>query len=628
MKFSIPMLQTQQACTLLAGLLWFTGLVVALSPAPANWHIALFLLSLGFSAVRMLKPVRKSISTLSLDMNLLMTAAVIGALVLQEWAEGSLILWLFALADWIEDKSMARTTRAIESLMELAPEHVRLLDATGQETLVSPEEVSPGSLVRVQPGERVGLDATVESGSSQILQSQLTGEPLPVDVEPGATVHAGSINGNAVLTLRTTRSASESTVAKIIKLVQEARRTKAPMQKTVERFAKYYTPMVFLAALLVTAIPVLLLQQPISVWGYRSLVILLVGCPCAFIIATPVTLVSGLTVAARSGILVKGGAALEQASRIKAMVFDKTGTLTTGRPVVQEVITMEAGSPQEVLATAAAISGESGHVLGKSLKQHCDAHHIAIPTATDITLKPGLGAAGKLQGQAVFVGRLEFFASQLALSVEQNDDLRRLENAGHALVCVGTTNHLLGCISLADQVRTEAKPALVRLKQLGVSHLALLSGDHQEAVALLARDLPLDVARGECVPEDKLQDMQRMQRQFGLTAMIGDGINDAPALAGADLGIAMGAGSDQALETADVALITDDISAIPRLVSIARKTTRRVAINIALALLLKLAFLAVATTGFASLWMAVLADTGSSLIVIACGLHLLREKMD
>ncbi len=620
------MAKIQQACTLVAGLLWFIGLVLALSPAPQAWSVTCFALVLGLAAIRMLKPVWRSIRSVSLDMNLLMTAAVIGAVILQEWAEGSLIIWLFALADWIEDKSMARTTRAIESLMQLAPDRVRLITTNGQENLVSPEEVPPGSRLRLQPGERVGLDARVVSGSSQIMQAQVTGESMPIDVIPGDTVFAGSVNGNGLLELQTTRSAGESTVARIIKLVQEARRTKAPMQKTVERFARFYTPLVFLTATLVTAVPVLLFQQPIAVWGYRSLVILLVGCPCAFIIATPVTLVSGLTVAAHRGILVKGGAALEQASRIKAMVFDKTGTLTTGKPTVQDIITSD-HTQEEVLTIAAAISGESGHLLGKAIRERCEQQNLPIPRASSIQLIPGLGAEGFLDDTKILVGRVEAFTPQ-AIQEEYKKLLQELSNAGHALVCVGTPTRLYGCIALADQIRTEATQALGQLKALGVDHLALLSGDHQDAVNKLAKDLPFDMARGECVPSEKLQDIQAMHQGYGLTAMIGDGINDTPALAGADLGIAMGAGSDQALDTADVALMTDDLGALPLLLRIARKTTQRVKINIALALILKFGFLAIATTGFASLWMAVLADTGSSLIVIACGLHLLREQFD
>jgi len=616
----------RQACTLIAGLLWFMGLIVAITPAPPAWSTGLFGLALGLSAVRMMKPVWESLRTLSLDMNLLMTAAVVGAIVLQEWAEGALILWLFALADWIEDKSMARTTRAIESLMQLAPDRVRLITPQG-EVMVSPEEVGPGSRIRLQPGERVGLDAKVVSGTSQIMQAQVTGESMPVEVAQGDTVYAGSMNGNGLLELETIRSAGESTVARIIKLVQEARRTKAPMQKTVERFAKYYTPMVFLTALLVSVIPVLFFQQPLSVWGYRSLVILLVGCPCAFIIATPVTLVSGLTIAAHRGILVKGGAALEQASRLKAMVFDKTGTLTTGKLAVENVITLPGHTEEQVLTTAAAISGESGHILGKAIRGYCTERNLTIPKAEDIQLIPGQGAQGTLDGTTVLVGHIETFSSQ-AIPLEQHGIWKDLANAGHALVCVGTASKMYGCIALADTVRQEAPKALADLKYLGVNHLALLSGDHQDAVRKLTDELPLDVARGECVPADKLQDIHSIQHKYGLTAMIGDGINDAPALAGADLGIAMGAGSDQALETADVALITDDLAALPLLIRIARKTTQRVKLNIALALILKFGFLAIATTGFASLWMAVLADTGSSLIVIACGLNLLREKIE
>ena len=594
--------------------------------SPPALTIALYSLTIALSAIRMLSPVWHSLRKLSLDMNLLMTAAVIGALLLGEWAEGALILWLFALADWIEDKSMARTSRAIESLMQLAPDRVRLLRDDESEWLVPPEDVPTGSRIRLQPGERVGLDARILSGCSQIMQAQVTGEPMPVEVTPGDKVYAGSINGNGVLLLETMRPAGDSTVARIVKLVQEARRTKAPMQKTVERFALFYTPLVFATAILITAIPVLLFQQPLHLWGYRSLVVLLVGCPCAFIIATPITLVSGLTVAARRGILIKGGAALEQADRIKAMVFDKTGTLTTGKPLVQKVMNLPGNTPSEILGMAAAISGGSGHLLGNALREHCMQHQIPIPAASAVTLRPGFGAQGVLHNQTHLVGRMNAFAPT-ALPMAWREDLNQLGQAGYALVCVGTPESVCGVIALADSVRPEAPGALQKLKTLGLHHLALLSGDHQDAVDTLARHLPLDIARGGCLPAAKLEALHAMQQQYGITAMIGDGINDAPALAGADLGIAMGAGSDQALETADIALITDDIGCLPLLMQIARKTTKRVKCNIALALILKFGFLAIASIGFASLWMAVLADMGASLIVITSGLHLLREDI-
>ena len=309
------------------------------------------------------------------------------------------------------------------------------------------------------------------------------------------------------------------------------------------------------------------------------------------------------------------------------MVFDKTGTLTTGKPTVQDIITVPNHTQEEVLTIAAAISAESGHVLGKAIRERCEQLNLPVPRASDLHLIPGLGAKGYLDDTERLVGRVEAFTPQ-AIPEKYKPLLQELSNAGHALVCVGTPTRLYGCIALADQIRTEATKSLGELKALGVDHLALLSGDHQDAVNKLATNLPLDLARGECIPSEKLQDIQAMHQEYGLTAMIGDGINDAPALAGADLGIAMGAGSDQALETADVALMTDDLRALPLLLRIARKTTQRVKINIALALMLKFGFLAIATTGFASLWMAVLADTGSSLIVIACGLHLLREKFD
>lgn len=617
--------QSQQACTILAGLLWFIAFVLAFTPVSRQLPIFLYILSLGLASIRMLKPVWHSIRSFSLDMNLLMGAAVIGAIFLQEWAEGAMIVWLFALADWIEDKSMARTSKAIESLMHLSPDRVRIIRDNDTEELVPPEEVPVGSRLRLRPGERVGLDAEVEAGCSQVIQAQITGEPLPVDVSPGDTIYAGSVNGNGTLMVKTTKPAGESTVARIIKLVQEARRTKAPLQKNVERFARYYTPMVFICAILLTLIPVVFLQQPLHIWGYRSLVILLVGCPCAFIIATPVTLVSGLTVAAHHGILIKGGAALEQAARINAMIFDKTGTLTTGRPVVQKIIS-HSHNDKEICAIAAAISGESGHLLGKALAVHCQKNAIPIPKAENISLQPGRGATGTIQGKPLRVGGIKAFAKdQIPADTQLEMDL--LQDAGCALVCIGSDADFYGVIGLADIIRPEVQTALLELKHLGLQRLVLLSGDHQHSVDNLARTLPLDDARGECLPETKLEVLRTMHNSFGITAMVGDGINDAPALAGADLGIAMGAGSDQALETADVALMTEDTNALPFLIKIARKTTRRVKCNIAIALILKFGFLALASMGGASLWLAVMADTGASLLVITIGLSLLREKV-
>jgi Zn2+/Cd2+-exporting ATPase len=359
-------------------------------------------------------------------------------------------------------------------------------------------------------------------------------------------------------------------------------------------------------------IPVLLFQQPINLWGYRSLVILLVGCPCAFIIATPVTLVSGLTVAAQRGILIKGGAALEQASRIKAMVFDKTGTLTRGKPVVQAVLALQEFGQKQILAMAAAISGESGHLLG-----------IPIPHVDHVRAIPGVGAEGIIEKQYILAGKADAFNIPTAL----HDRIQAMTNAGYAIICIGTKDQFFGLAGMSDRVRPEAPGALRKLKEMGIAHLALLSGDHQDAVDKLAESLPLDLAKGACIPDAKLHDVQLMQKKYGLTAMIGDGINDAPALAGSDLGIAMGAGSDQALETADIALITDDIATLPLLIHIARITTRRVKYNIAIALILKFGFLALASMGYASLWMAVLADTGASLIVITNGLSLLGSNV-
>ncbi len=613
--------------TSLAGGCWLLGFVLSITQAPQHLANGAYATTMLLAFSRVARDVYRSLRNLSLDMNILMSAAVLGAILLGEWAEGAMVLWLFAVADWLEAKSMARTSRAIESLMELAPDRVRLVAADGSESMVPTEVVPMGSVLRVQPGERIGLDAQILSGQSQMHQAQITGEPLPVDRGPGDRIFAGSINGNGALLVETTRTASDSTVSRIIRLVQEARQHKAPLQKTVEQFARHYTPAVFSSALLLTLVPVLFFGQPFQPWFYRSLVVLLVGCPCAFIIATPVTLVSGLTLAARNGILIKGGAALEQAAKIKAFVFDKTGTLTVGRPCVRAVIPCRGYDESRIVQLAAAVSGQSGHLLGAAIESYRNENGIPERKARETTARPGLGASGLVGETLVLVGRAECFDSEAGID-ELRAEAAQRKAQGQAIVYVGEPDRIYGLIALNDELRSEAVNTLRELRACGIKALIMISGDHPESANATAAKLPLDLVLADRMPDDKMADIERIRQTFGPVAMVGDGINDAPALVAADFGMAMGAGSDQALESAQGALMTEDLARLPVFLRIARKTARRVKVNIALALLLKFAFLALAAAGFASLWMAVLADTGASLIVIFSGLSLLQERID
>ena len=572
------------------------------------------------------RQILSSVKQLSLDMNILMTAAVIGAIALGEWTEGAMVIFLFALAQLIESYSLHRANRAIESLMDLSPDTVTLLDGINEET-VSPEVVPVGSRILVRPGERIGLDGEVQSGRSAVNQATVTGEALPVDKAPGDEVFAGTINGEGALVVRTTHPASDSTVARIIALVRDAKNAQAPSQRFIDAFTKIYTPIVFAGAIAFTLVPVLAFGLPFSVWFYRSLVILLVACPCAFVIATPVTIVSGLAAAARSGLLIKGGLAMEKAARIRAVAFDKTGTLTEGKPRVVKVIGTNSIREKTLLGLAASVEQHSGHILGEAIADYARELDCEIPTATDVRALPGLGAVGTVDGREIFVGSHRFFHDEDLCSDELHRAATGLEGTAKTLVFVASKREPKGVIVLSDAIRENGREAMDALRKAGIEHLTMLTGDNPVEAKVVADRLGLDEVRAELMPEQKVEALAALRERFGAVAMVGDGINDAPALAASDFGIAMGAGSDQALETADAALISGQLTRLAPLLSLARTTLSRVKTNTAIALGIKGLFLVLAVGGWATLWMAVFADMGASLIVIANGVRLLRARI-
>jgi Zn2+/Cd2+-exporting ATPase len=560
-----------------------------------------------------------------LDINVLMIIAVAGAIVLGEWSEGASVVFLFALAQLLEARAMDRARGAIRALMDLAPAEA-LVRRAARELRMAVDDVVVGDTVIVRPGEKIPLDGRVTAGDSYVNQSPITGESLPIEKVPGDEVFGGTINGRGALDVVVTRLRGDSTLARIIHLVERAQAQRAPSQTFVDRFARVYTPVVLAMAVAVALVPPLWLGGQWSEWFYRSLVLLVISCPCALVISTPVSIVSALAAAARKGVLIKGGARLEKMAEIRAVAFDKTGTLTKGRLRVTRVLPVNGSTPTEVLRVAASLETRSEHPIGRAIVEHALSASI-VPVVVDAFYAlPGRGAEGRLGAQAVVVGSHRLFEERGLCSPAMEAALETLAAEGCSTVMVAAGGTAVGVIGVADEVREAARETVSLLRANGVRHIVLLTGDHEPAARALAESLGLDAHRAGLLPEDKVAAVEELRARYGALAMIGDGVNDAPALAAADVGIAMGvAGTDAALETADVALMADELLKIPYTLGLSRATSRNIHANIAFSIVLKAAFLAMAVSGTATLWMAVAADMGASLIVIANALRLLRE---
>jgi Cd2+/Zn2+-exporting ATPase len=560
----------------------------------------------------------------ALDMNALMAIAVVGAMAVGEWGEGAATVVLFSLAQLLEARSRERARRALSDLMRVAPETALVRGPRGEERRPA-ERVARGDMIVVEPGARVPLDGVVVAGVSGVDQSPLTGESRHVTRQPGDEVLAGSINGAGVLDVRVTRAAGETTLARVLRRTLEAQASRATSQSFVDRFARVYTPIVLALSVGVAVGPPLLFGADLAAWTYRGLVLLVIACPCALVIATPVAVVSGLTAASRRGVLVKGGMHLEDLGRLRGVVFDKTGTLSTGRPEVTDVL--GAGAPAgEVLALAAALEARSAHPIAAAVVARARHDGVGERTATDVGEIPGRGVHGQVDGRAVLVGSHRLFDERGLCDHRLDTDLKRLESEGKTAVLVGGPAGVLGALAVTDALRPEAVEAVRELRELGLE-LAVLSGDNARTVAALAGRLGIDHAHAELLPEDKVARLALLQAEWGPSAMIGDGINDAPALAAATVGVAMGQrGTDVALETADVALMSEDLRLVPFAVRLGGATRRTIRANIVLSLAVKAVVLGLGLAGFGTLWAAVGADMGASLLVIANGLRLLRPR--
>jgi Zn2+/Cd2+-exporting ATPase len=559
----------------------------------------------------------------ALNINALMSIAVTGALIIGQWPEAAMVMVLFTVAELIEAKSLDRARRAIGDLVTLAPDTVTVQDADGQWHEAPAAAVALGSLVRLRPGERVALDGEVVSGRSAVNQALITGESLPVDKAPGDALFAGTINTDGSLDYRSTAVAADSTLARIVRAVEQAQAQRAATQRFVDRFARIYTPAVVLLAVAVAVLPPLLLDGAWLTWAYRALVLLVIACPCALVISTPVSIVSALTAGARRGILIKGGAYLEQGAALQAIALDKTGTVTRGVPV-QTAFEGWAGNDAEAVQTlAASLAAHSDHPTSVALAQHARQAGRALQEAHDVTALPGRGLRGSVAGVVYHLGNMRLASELGQASAGVHDALARWQAEGASVVMLIGPQGVMGLFTVADSVRPEAAEAIAQLQALGVA-TRMLSGDAHGAVQAAAKAAGIAHAQGEMLPQDKLDAVTALAGQ-GVVGMVGDGINDAPALARADIGFAMGAaGTGTAIETADVALMDDDLRKIPAFIRLARATRRVLTQNIAMALGIKAVFLALTVAGVGTMWMAVFADVGASLIVVGNSLRLLR----
>lgn len=568
-----------------------------------------------------------------LDMNVLMTVAVSGAWAIGEGAEGAAVVFLFALSELLESWSVSRARRAIASLLKLAPETALVRGVNGEFEETNVKEVPVASVVSVRSGERVPLDGKVLEGNSSVNQAPITGESVPVEKQAGDTVFAGTINGEGSLVVEVTKAAEDSTLARIIKLVEEAEEQKASTQRLVDKFAQLYTPVVFVVALLMALVPPFVAGGAWSEWVYRSLVLLVIACPCALVIATPVSIVTGLTALARRGVLIKGGAYLEAVGKLRALAVDKTGTITRGRPQVAGIVLLSDLSEEEVLRRAAAIDTHSTHPLAEAVTAAVKARGIAFKPADDYRSITGRGASAVIDGHPHFIGNHKLAHELGVCTPEVEARLAEIENRGHSLAILGHKPHegcageVLGILGIGDTIRPEVVSALKRLHEVGLEKVVMLSGDNQRTVDAIAKQAGIDEARGDLLPHDKIEHVKRLLAEHQHVGMIGDGVNDAPALALASVGIAMGGiGSDTAIETADMTLMQDDLTKVAEAIALGRRTLGIIRFNILFALVVKAVFLILSFTGNASLWLAILADTGATLLVILNALRLLRQK--
>lgn len=562
-----------------------------------------------------------AVKTFTLNINFLMCLAVVGAIVIGSWPEAAMVTVLFAIAEKIETYSLERASNAVRSLMKLAP-NTALVSRNGAWVELDSHEVSLGERVRVKPGERIALDGIVVLGESAVNQAPITGESVAVEKSIGDKLFSGTINESGILEFEVTGVSGSTTLDRIIKTVQEAQASRAPTQRFVDSFAKYYTPTVVVLALLVVILP-LAFGQPFFPWLYKALVLLVIACPCALVISTPVTVVSGLAAAARKGILIKGGAHLESGRNLSWIALDKTGTLTVGEPKVINIVAMHGFDENKGKQIAASLDHLSAHPVAKAIVDVWEGEALPVDGFASLS---GRGVAGRVGGEPYILGNHRLVEERKVCCDHVHKELERLESEGKTCVILADAKEALVIFGVADTVRSESVDAINELHKLSI-RVAMLTGDNLRTAQAIGKQVGIDDVRAELLPEDKLRIVEEMLKSERGVGMVGDGVNDAPALAKATVGFAMGAaGSDTALETADVALMKDDLHKLADYIRLSRATGTILVQNIVLALGIKIVFFTLALTGHATLWMAVFADLGASLLVVGNGMRVGRTK--
>jgi Cd2+/Zn2+-exporting ATPase len=616
-------MRVRQLAVALSGLTLLAGLLVS---ARGGGVAADLLFAAAFAAAVPItaRKAWTAVRIVSLDINVLMVIAAAGAIAIGQLSEAAAVVFLFAVAQTLEVRTLDRARNAIRALMDLTPADALVRDAAG-ERRVGADQVLPGATIVVRPGEKIPLDGVVSAGESAVNQAPVTGESLPVDKTAGDAVFAGTINGRGALDITVTRARPDTTLARIIHLVEEAQAQRAPTQTLVERFARIYTPAVIVLAVAVAIVPPLAFHLSWHAWIYRALVLLVVSCPCALVISTPVSVVAALAGAARKGVLIKGGAHLERASRVTCVAFDKTGTLTRGVPEVVEVVSLNGANIASILALAAAVEQRAAHPIALAIVDHAAKHQLVSTPARNVVAMPGRGAEGRVDGVRVLLGNHRLVEERRLCTPALHARLQAAGATGQTTIVVALDDEVVGLILVADRPRAAAKDAIELLRKQRVASVVMLTGDSRGTAHAIGALLGIDDIRAELLPEGKVAAVHELRRERGTVAMVGDGVNDAPALASADVGIAMGvAGSAAALETADIALMSDDLVKIPYAIRLSRATVRNIKANLAISIVMKAAFVVAAVAGVATLWMAVVADTGASVIVIANALRLLR----
>jgi len=618
-------LSTHVVLTLLSGI----TLLVALLFSWADVSFvakAFYVVSTLFGGYYAARGAIYSLCSFTLDMNFLMTAAAIGALAIGEWFEAAAVMFLFSLGNTLESRTVERARESIRSLMELHPTFANVI-RDGKEEKVAVEEIRLGDTLVVRPGEKIPTDGTVIEGSSTVNQSPVTGESIPVEKTVGDRVFAGTINRQGSILIRAEATAQDNILARIIHLVEEAETEKAPSQRFTEAFGRYYTPVVVGLAVVIAVVPPLCFHANFRMWLYKALTLLVVSCPCALVISIPVTIVCAIGNAARNGVLIKGGAHLEKAGRIRVVAFDKTGTLTTGEAKVTDVVPVDGFTAEDVLSLAAGVEARSEHPLAQAIMKEARKRRLEPRNVTDFAALTGTGAAGKLNGDSCLVGNLKLmqdFHIELGVYYQKAKDL---QEEGKTVVFVALNRRLVGLVALADAVRESAKQAFHDLREAGIERIVMITGDNETTARAVAREVRVDEYYAELLPEDKVDIVRLLIERYSSVGVVGDGVNDAPALASASVGIAMGVvGSPTALETADVALMSDDLGKLPYTMRLSRQSLKIIKQNIAFSLFVILVLVASALAGWLKLSMGVFGHEWSALVVIANGMRLLRFR--